>query len=111
MYVDHATDFIYGHPIRGVSSQETLDSTHAYERVAKAHGVVVRRYHADNLRFNDNKFTGDCVKAGQTMSISGVGAHHQNGVVEPKNRELKDGARTVLLHAQRKWPRIIKPIL
>ena len=84
IFVDHAMDFIYDHPIRSVSSKETLDAKHAYERVAKAHGVMVRRYHADNLRFNDNRFRGDCVKAEQTMTFSGVGAHHQNGVIEQK---------------------------
>ena len=54
---------------------------------------------------------GDCVSAGQKITFSGVGAHHQNGVVKWKNRELIEGARTVLLHAQRKWPKIIRPIL
>ena len=107
IFVDHSTDYIYGHPVTSISSQETLNAKHAYERKAKEHGVTVRGYHADNLRFNDNKFTGDCINAGQRISFCGVGAHHQNGVVERKNRELIEGARTVLLHAQRKWPKII----
>ena len=102
IFVDHATDFIFGHLVKGISSQETLEAKHAYERVAKMHGVKVKSYHADNLRFNDNRFMGDCVNAGQRITFSGVGAHHQNGVIERKNRELTDAARTVLLHAQRK---------
>ena len=111
IFVDHASDFIHGHLLRGISSQETLNAKHAYERVAKAHGVTVSAYHADNLRFNDNNFMGDCVSKGQKITFCGVGAHHQNGVVERKNRELTNAARTVLLHAQRKWPKVIKPIL
>ena len=111
IFVDHATDFVYGHPVKGITSQETLDAKHAYERKAKENGVVVNGYHADNLHFNSNKFMGDCVSAGQRMTFCGVGAHHQNGVVERKNRELTEAARTVLLHAQRKWHKVIKPIL
>ena len=111
IFVDHATDFIYAHLLRGISSQETLDAKCGYERTANAHGVTVGGYHADNLRFNDNKFTGDCVSKGQKLTFCGVGAHHQNGVVERKNKELTNGARTVLLHAQRKWPKVIKPLL
>ena len=111
IFTDHATDFVYGHPICSTSSQDTLDAKHAYERVAREHGVKVRGYHADNLRFNDNRFTGDCIRAGQRLSFCGVGTHHQNGVVERKIKELSNGARTVLLHAQRKWPKVIKPIL
>ena len=111
IFVDHATDFTHGHLVKSISSQETLNAKHAYERVARAHGVTIKGYHADNLRFNDNRFTGDCVSAGQNLSFCGVGAHHQNGVVERKNKDLTNGARTVLLHAQRKWPKVIKSIL
>ena len=91
IFVDHFSDFIYSHLIRGTTSQETLDAKHAYERVAKAHGVKVESYHADNLRFNDNNFTGDCVRAGQEITFCGVGAHHQNAIVERKNKDLTDG--------------------
>ena len=111
IFVDHVTDYIYGHPVKSISGEDTLSAKHAYERKAKEHGVTVNAYHADNLHFNGNRFTADCVSAGQKLTYCGVGAHHQNGVVERKNRELTEGARTVLLHAQRKWPRIIKPIL
>ena len=79
--------------------------------MAKANGVDIQSYHADNLRFNDNNFTGDCVRSGQTISFCGVGAHHQNAIVERKNKDLTNGARTVLLHAKRKWPKIISTIL
>ena len=111
IYVDHFSDFIYSHLIQGTTSAETLASKHGYEREAAAYGVKVTSYHADNLRFNDNNFTGDCIKANQQISFCGVGAHHQNAVVESKNKELSYGARTVLLHAKRKWPSVISTVL
>jgi len=38
------------------------------------------------------------------MSHCGVGAHHQNGQVEKLIRDTQDHGRTVLLHAQQRWP-------
>ena len=43
----------------------------------------------------------------QTISFCGVGAHHQNGIVEGKNKILTQGARTLLLHGMRMWPLMI----
>ena len=40
----------------------------------------------------------------QTISFSGVGAHHQNGVAERAIRTVVTKARTMLLHAQLRWP-------
>ena len=45
------------------------------------------------------------------MTFCGVGAHHQNAVVESKNKEICYGSRTILLHAKRKWPTVISTIL
>ena len=43
-------------------------------------------------------------KEGQTITFSGVGAHHQNGVAERAIRTVVTKARTMLLHAQLRWP-------
>ena len=102
IYVDHYNDFVYSHLIQGTTSTDTLDSKLGYEREAAAYGAKIKSYHADNLRFNDNNFKGSCIKANQQITYCGVGAHHQNAVVESKIKELSYGARTVLLHAKRK---------
>ena len=111
LYVDHATDFIYNHLVTGISSDATLESKHAYERVLAAYGRKVKGYHADNLRFNDAQFTSDCHRGQQKLTFCGVGAHHQNGLVECKIKEICYGARTVLLHAKRKWSDVITIVL
>ena len=36
-----------------------------------------------------------------------VGAHHQNGIIEKKNKMLTLGAHTLLLHGMRMWPTMI----
>ena len=86
-------------------------SNQAYERVAKSYGVKVKSYHADNLRFNDKNFKGDILKGGQTITFCGVGAHHQNAVVESKIKEVCNGGRTILLHAKWRWPSVISTAL
>ena len=111
IYVDHFSDYIYSHLIQGTTSSDTLKSKHGYEREAATFGVKIKLYHADNLRFNDNNFMGDCITANQKITFCGVGAHHQNAVVESKIKILTNGARTVLLHAKRKWPKVITTVL
>ena len=111
LYADHSSDLLFNHLVTGTTSAATLASKHAYERVAREHGVTVKAYHADNLRFNDNNFRGDCVKAGQKLTFCGVGAHHQNSVAESKIKEVCYGARTILLHAKRRWPTVISSVL
>ena len=100
IFSDHYSDYTYVHMITSTSTEETMIAKRAYERVAKEHGVsLVRHYRADNLRFNDIQFQEDCKKNGQTFSYCGVGAHHQNGLAEAKNKTLSYGARKLLLHA------------
>ena len=36
--------------------------------------------------------------------FAGVNAHHQNGVAEHRIRELQGMARTMLIHANSRWP-------
>jgi hypothetical protein len=78
-----------------------------FERYAASHGVTVRHYHADNGRFADNKFRQAVASRGQTLSFCGVNAHFQNGIAERRIRELQEHARTMLIHANKRWPSAI----
>ena len=111
IYVDHHSDFIFNHLITGTTSAQTIASKHAYERIAQQHQVKIKAYHADNLRFNDNTFRGDCINSKQRLTFCGVGAHHQNAVADSKVKLVCHGARTILLHAKRKWPQVISHVL
>ena len=111
IYVDHFSDYVYNHLITAVTSEATLLSKQAYERMAQSHDVKIRAYHADNLRFNDSNFTSDCNRSGQSLTFCGVGAHHQNAIAEAKVKLVCHGARTILLHAQRRWPSVISHVL
>ena len=108
VFSDHFSDFTYPHMIRSTSMEETMMAKRAYERMAREYGVAIQHYRADNLRFNDVEFQKDCKKNGQTFNYCGVGAHHQNGIAEAKNKILTYGARKLLLNAKRHWPSVIK---
>jgi Reverse transcriptase (RNA-dependent DNA polymerase) len=71
------------------------------------YGVEVKHYHADNGIFAEKEFVHAVERDGQTISYCGVNAHHQNGKAEKKIRDLQDLARTMLLHAQQRWPSAI----
>ena len=107
VYVDQASDLSYVHCHTSMSSEETVRGKEAFEQYAKTHGVYIKHYHADNGRFKDKAFMKSIEKNNQTISFSGVGAHHQNGIAEKRIGDLQRKATTLLLHAQRRWPNAI----
>ena len=100
LFTDNFSNFTFTYLIKSISTEETLKGKIAYERVAKQYGVKVKAYRADNLMFNDKDFMDRCEKADQKYTYCGVGAHHQNGIAEAKNKTVPYGARQILLHAR-----------
>ena len=90
---------------------QTINTKLAFEKVAATYGVTVKHYHADNGHFACKGFRDTVSNANQTITFCGVGAHHQNGLVENMIGLLTRWARTSLLHAKRKWPQVITTIL
>ena len=111
IFVDHATKFGYVHLQKTSSGDETLDAKKEFERIAASYGVRVLHYHADNGRFAEKKFMQAVRDANQTITFCGVGAHHQNGVAEKRIRDLTEHARTMLIHAAHRWPRVVNAYL
>jgi hypothetical protein len=111
IFVDHATDYTYVHLQRDTSSEETLRAKKEFERLARSYGITITQYHSDNGRFVDSVWWNDAVKQGQRMKMCGVNAHHQNGKVERRIRQLHDLARTSLLHAIHMWPQAVNTFL
>ena len=108
IYVDHHSRLSFVYLQKTTNAEETVAAKDAFERYAASHGVLVAHYHADNGRFADNKFKKSIEQSrGQTLSFCGVNAHFQNGVAERRIRELQDHARTILIHANTRWPMAI----
>lgn len=105
IFVDHATGFVFLRHQISLRSGETIKSKTAFEQVAREHGHKVHEYRADNHPFSSEEFVGSIdTPGGQTISYSGVGAHHQNGVAERAIQTITSWARTMMLHAILNWP-------
>ena len=88
---------------------ETLEAKAAFEASSNTFGVQISHYHAG--RFAEWAFLSHCDSEGQTVSFAGINADHQNGIVEKHIQDLQDMARTMLVHAKKKWPKAVTPHL
>jgi GAG-pre-integrase domain len=104
IYVDHKSDYTYVHLQQSTLSEETLQSKHSFERWAASCNLKIKKYHSDNGSFADTSWMNDANRQGQLVSMCGVNAHHQNGKVERRIRQLQDMARTSLLVSSTLWP-------
>jgi hypothetical protein len=87
--------------------EETLPAKQAYEKVLAQAGHRAKHYHANNGCFLDRGFHQDVDDKGQSISFCRVGAHHQNGIIENRNKQLTLGARMLLMHGMRHWPQMV----
>jgi hypothetical protein len=109
-FYDHVSDYVYVHLMRNFTLEETLLAKKAYEKFLACADSCVKHYHANNGRFSGNGFLWSVNEHDQTITFCGVGAHHQNGNIENKNKALTLGARTLLLQGMRYWPQMIDTI-
>ena len=77
------------------------------EKVMAQAGRNAKHYYADNGRFVDNGFIYAVNTKDQKIKFCGLGDHHQNGIIENRNKMLTLGSRTLLLHGMRMWPTMI----
>jgi Reverse transcriptase (RNA-dependent DNA polymerase) len=107
VFVDNATDYSYVHFHKSSSAEEALEAKETFERKASEFGVKIRHYHADNGVFATHLWRSHCIARGQGLTFAAAGAHHQNGKAEAKIRHLQSQARTMLIHAQHRWPQAV----
>ena len=86
---------------------ETLEAKEAFEHFAVQHNMRVLAYHADNGVFAAHGWKDNCQKNNQQLTFAGVNAHHQNGMAKQHIKELQHMARTMLIHANKRWPSAI----
>lgn len=104
IFVDHASTKIFVKHQVSLNAGETVMAKKAFEREAFSNGVIIQQYHADNLPFNAKVFTDDLESKGQTITLSGTGANHQNGLAERAIKTVVSWARALLLHMVIHWP-------
>ena len=106
-FCDHVSDFVYVHLVRDFTVDETILAMNAFEKVMAQAQRFVKHYHADNGAFAHKGFLDEVNCKDQKITFCAVGAHHQNGIIENKNKMLTLSAQTLLLHGIRMWPQMI----
>ena len=109
VFVDYAESLVSVILMRDLGTESTMAAKQEFEDKCATRGVRVQHYHADNGRFAEPAWKEDCKQKGQKLTFCGVGAHHQNAIVERKIKDLTLTARTLLLHAMRYWPEYTSP--
>jgi hypothetical protein len=104
VFVGICTGKVWAYHQVSLSANDTIRSKMTFERDCHTHGVGVQAYHGDNGIFNSAEFIRELDKKGQGLQLSGVGAHHQNGVAERAIKTVMERARTLMLHAAIHWP-------
>ena len=104
IFCDHASGFIQCFHQISLRASDTLISKRAFERIAKTCGQQIMSYHGDNGVFKSKEFTDALTSDEQQLSLSGVGAHHQNGVAERAIRTVTERARAMMQHSFLHWP-------
>jgi GAG-pre-integrase domain len=84
------------------NAEKTLEAKRQFESFARSYGATVRHYHADNGIFMENVWREDIRRQGQSISYYGVGAHHQNGLIEKRIQDLQDLTCTCIIYAASK---------
>ena len=104
VFCDHYSDFGYVHLMKSQSGDDICLAKAAFEKYSAANGVKVCHYHTDNGIFACRQWQDDCNGKSQGFTYSGVNAHHQSGRVERRIRSLQDQARSMMIHANHRWP-------
>ena len=109
--VDHFSDHVYVALMRDLGLEKTLLAKSAFKRHANEGGISIASYRADNGCFADAGFQKAITDANQSITFCAVGAHHQNGIVEQRIKELTLISWTLLLHAKQHWPDYITTMM
>jgi hypothetical protein len=104
IFCDNDSKFVMCSHQVSLGAHDTIRSKHCFERLARSHGVSIDAYHGDNGIFVSREFRLDMDILSQNLTLSGVGAHHQNAIAERQIRTIVECARTMLHHAALHWP-------
>jgi hypothetical protein len=104
VFYDHASAYLHVSNQVSLGMGETLQSKHAFERFARASGVNIKSYCADNHPYQSKEFLDDLEMQGQSVTYSGVGAHHQNGAAEWIIQTVMYWSHAMMMHQLLHWP-------
>ena len=104
IFCDAATGYLSIKHQLGFTASETITSLLAFERESAEVGVHIKGYNTDNGVYVAKEIIKKLHNSNQTLRLSGVGAHHQNGVAENAIKNISRRARIAMFHAALRWP-------
>jgi hypothetical protein len=81
-FCNHVSNFVYVHLMCNFTLEEMLLAKRAYKNVLAQAGWKAKHYHADNGCVSKKEFHQDITNKVQSVTFCGIGAHHQNGIIE-----------------------------
>jgi hypothetical protein len=111
LYTHHKSQFLFLHNQVSLRAGETLIGKNRLCKIAAEFGIKVKHFHTDNHPFGSKEFMDDLELNEQTITFSGVGAHHQNGRSENAVKTVTAMARSMLMHQLIHWPDEFDPSL
>ena len=109
--VDQALKVGYVLLQKSADAIETVEAKLVHELLMRSLGIEVKAYHADNGVSRAHKWVSASAEQNQRLTFAGVNAHYQNGVAERRIREIQEMARTMMVHANRRWPSCFSTML
>lgn len=110
-FIDDVSDYSFACHQKSTSVADTLEAKASHEQELHKHGKEVRHYHADNRTHACAGCRYAILKSNQSITYYGAGTYFQNGKAENRIKTTSNPARTMLLHAMHRWPRVITPAL
>ena len=104
IFCDAASGFMSIHHQQSFTGHETIQSMLAFERESAEIGVFIHGYNTDNGVYTAKTLIDKLHSNNQLLRLSGVGAHHQNGVAENAIKNISRKARIYMFHAALRWP-------
>ena len=104
IFCDAASGYIYLQHQVSFTSTETVCSLLTFERESAQVGVTIKGYNTDNGVYTAKELTTMLQNDAQSLRLSGVGAHHQNGPAENAIKNVSRKARIFMFHAALRWP-------
>jgi hypothetical protein len=88
IFVDHYLDYVYVVLMHNLTLDESLLAKSSFKRHANEGRVTISSYRTDDGQFADSGFQQAVKDSNQKITYCAVGAHHQNGIVKRRIKEL-----------------------
>jgi hypothetical protein len=79
IFSNGSSDYSHIYLQSSTDGEQMLAMKRDFECNAKTCGRAISAYHGNNRRFIEHKFQQDLKEQRQSLSVSGIGAHHQSG--------------------------------